>query len=97
DALFALARDRLAPNGVMFVSYNAVPGARIRQTVFGGCCTTPLTASPTRASSLMPRDGWRASLPTVCARPGARRRCVSAKAFVDDTLGEFARLALLVG
>lgn len=34
DALFALAQDRLAPNGVMFVSYNALPGARIRQTVW---------------------------------------------------------------
>jgi protein-L-isoaspartate O-methyltransferase len=34
DALFALAQARLAPNGVMFVSYNALPGARIRQTVW---------------------------------------------------------------
>jgi protein-L-isoaspartate O-methyltransferase len=34
DALFALAQERLAPNGVMFVSYNALPGARIRQTVW---------------------------------------------------------------
>ena len=34
DALFELAGKRLAPNGVMFVSYNALPGCRIRQTAW---------------------------------------------------------------
>ncbi|MEP6678023.1 MAG: class I SAM-dependent methyltransferase [Betaproteobacteria bacterium] len=34
DALFALAQDRLAPKGVMFVSYNALPGARVRQAAW---------------------------------------------------------------
>ena len=31
DALFALARDRLSADGVLYVSYNALPGCRIRQ------------------------------------------------------------------
>ena len=31
DALFALARERLSPDGVLYVSYNALPGCRIRQ------------------------------------------------------------------
>ena len=30
DSLFALARERLAANGVMFVSYNALPGSQVR-------------------------------------------------------------------
>ena len=34
DALFALARDRLAPCGVMFVSFNALPGSHVRQAVW---------------------------------------------------------------
>lgn len=34
DALFALAAGRLAPNGVMFVSYNALPGCRVRQAAW---------------------------------------------------------------
>jgi SAM-dependent methyltransferase len=31
DALFALARERLAPGGVLYVSYNVLPGYRMRQ------------------------------------------------------------------
>lgn len=31
DGLFAMAAQRLAPNGVMFVSFNALPGCRVRQ------------------------------------------------------------------
>lgn len=34
DGLFALARERMAPNGVMFVSFNALPGCRIRQVTW---------------------------------------------------------------
>ncbi len=34
DALFALAARRLAPNGVMFVSYNTLPGCRVRQAAW---------------------------------------------------------------
>jgi SAM-dependent methyltransferase len=34
DALFALAARRLAPNGVMFVSFNALPGCRVRQATW---------------------------------------------------------------
>ena len=34
DGLFALAARRLAPNGVMFVSYNALPGCRVRQATW---------------------------------------------------------------
>jgi len=34
DGLFALAGERLAPNGVMFVSFNALPGCRIRQATW---------------------------------------------------------------
>jgi SAM-dependent methyltransferase len=34
NALFALAARRLAPNGVMYVSYNALPGCRVRQAAF---------------------------------------------------------------
>jgi len=34
DALFALARTRLAQNGVMYVSYNALPGSGVRQTAW---------------------------------------------------------------
>ena len=34
DALFALAEARLAPKGVMFVSFNVLPGCRIRQAVW---------------------------------------------------------------
>ena len=33
DALMALVGRLLSPNGVAFVSYNALPGARIRQSV----------------------------------------------------------------
>jgi SAM-dependent methyltransferase len=31
DALFGLARERLAPGGVLYVSYNVLPGYRLRQ------------------------------------------------------------------
>ncbi len=34
DGLFALAAARLAPNGVMFVSFNAFPGCRVRQATW---------------------------------------------------------------
>ena len=34
DGLFALARQRLSPDGVMFVSFNAMPGCRIRQATW---------------------------------------------------------------
>lgn len=34
DALFALASERLAPNGIMYVSYNVLPGCRIRQAAW---------------------------------------------------------------
>ena len=34
DAVFALARARLSPNGVMFVSWNALPGCRVRQAAW---------------------------------------------------------------
>jgi SAM-dependent methyltransferase len=34
DSLFALAQQRLAPDGVLFVSYNAFPGCRVRQAAF---------------------------------------------------------------
>jgi SAM-dependent methyltransferase len=34
DALFSLARERLAPNGLMFVSYNVYPGCHVRQAVW---------------------------------------------------------------
>jgi len=34
DALLALGGERLTPNGVMFVSYNALPGCRVRQAAW---------------------------------------------------------------
>ena len=34
DSLFALAKARLAPSGVMFVSFNALPGCRVRQAAW---------------------------------------------------------------
>jgi protein-L-isoaspartate O-methyltransferase len=34
DGLFAMAAQRLAPNGVMFVSFNALPGSRVRQAAW---------------------------------------------------------------
>jgi len=34
DALFELAARRLAPNGVMYVSYNTYPGCRVRQAAW---------------------------------------------------------------
>jgi len=34
DGLFALARARLAANGVMFVSYNALPGSQVRRAAW---------------------------------------------------------------
>jgi protein-L-isoaspartate O-methyltransferase len=34
DALFALAADRLAANGILFVSYNTFPGCRVRQAAW---------------------------------------------------------------
>jgi len=34
DRLFALARERLSPCGVLYVSYNALPGARVRETAW---------------------------------------------------------------
>jgi protein-L-isoaspartate O-methyltransferase len=34
DALFALAQRTLAPNGVMFVSFNVLPGCRVRQAAW---------------------------------------------------------------
>ena len=34
DGLFAMAAQRLAPNGVMFVSFNALPGCRVRQAAW---------------------------------------------------------------
>ena len=34
DSLFALAAQRLAPNGVLFVSYNAYPGCHIRRAAW---------------------------------------------------------------
>jgi protein-L-isoaspartate O-methyltransferase len=34
DSLMALAAARLAPNGVMFVSFNALPGCRVRQATW---------------------------------------------------------------
>jgi SAM-dependent methyltransferase len=34
DALFALAARRLAPNGILYVSYNVLPGCRVRQAAW---------------------------------------------------------------
>jgi len=34
DALFALAHERLASDGVMFVSFNVLPGCRVRQAAW---------------------------------------------------------------
>jgi SAM-dependent methyltransferase len=34
DALFALAAERLAPDGVMYVSFNVLPGCRVRQAAW---------------------------------------------------------------
>ena len=34
DAMFALAEQRLAPNGVLYVSFNVLPGCRIRQAAW---------------------------------------------------------------
>lgn len=34
DALFALAAERLAPNGVLYVSFNVLPGCRLRQAAW---------------------------------------------------------------
>jgi SAM-dependent methyltransferase/methyltransferase-like protein len=34
DALFALAAERLSPNGLLFVSYNVYPGCHIRRAVW---------------------------------------------------------------
>ena len=34
DALFALACGRLAPNGILYVSYNVLPGCRVRQAAW---------------------------------------------------------------
>ncbi len=34
DALFALAARRLAPNGILFVSYNALPGCHLRRAAW---------------------------------------------------------------
>lgn len=34
DGLFALAATRLAANGIMFVSFNALPGSRVRQAAW---------------------------------------------------------------
>ncbi len=34
DGLFALASAQLAPNGVMFVSFNVLPGCRVRQATW---------------------------------------------------------------
>jgi SAM-dependent methyltransferase len=34
DALFALVAKRLSPNGVMFVSFNVLPGCRVRQAAW---------------------------------------------------------------
>jgi predicted O-methyltransferase YrrM len=34
DALFALAANRLSPNGLMFVSFNVLPGCHVRQAAW---------------------------------------------------------------
>jgi hypothetical protein len=34
DALFALAAGRLAPDGIVYVSFNVLPGCRIRQAAW---------------------------------------------------------------
>ena len=34
DALFALASGRLARNGILYVSYNVLPGCRVRQAAW---------------------------------------------------------------
>jgi 2-polyprenyl-3-methyl-5-hydroxy-6-metoxy-1,4-benzoquinol methylase len=34
DALFAVAAERLAPHGVVFVSFNVLPGCRVRQAAW---------------------------------------------------------------
>jgi SAM-dependent methyltransferase len=34
DALFALAAERLAPNGIVYVSFNVLPGCRVRQAAW---------------------------------------------------------------
>jgi protein-L-isoaspartate O-methyltransferase len=34
DALFALAAERLAPNGILYVSFNVLPGCRVRQAAW---------------------------------------------------------------
>jgi SAM-dependent methyltransferase len=34
DALFALAAERLAPAGIMYVSFNVLPGCRVRQAAW---------------------------------------------------------------
>ena len=34
DALFALAAQRLTPNGILYVSFNVLPGCRIRQAAW---------------------------------------------------------------
>jgi SAM-dependent methyltransferase len=34
DALFALAAERLAPDGILYVSFNVLPGCRVRQAAW---------------------------------------------------------------
>ena len=83
DALLALAARRLAPNGVMFVSYNTFPGCHIRQAAWA-ILHAHVDALPTARERL---DAARA-LCALLAQPGATQ--TENDAFIRV---EFARLA----
>ncbi len=83
DALLALAAQRLAPNGVMFVSYNTFPGCHVRQAAWE-IMHAHVDALPTARERL---DAARA-LCALLAQPGATQ--TENDAFMR---AEFARLA----
>lgn len=83
EALLALAARRLAPNGVMFVSYNTYPGCHVRQAAWA-ILHAHVDALPTARERL---DAARA-LCALLAQPGATQ--TGNDAFIR---AEFARLA----
>lgn len=83
EALLALAERRLAPNGVMFVSYNTFPGCHVRQVAWE-ILHAHVDALPTVRERL---DAARA-LSAMLAEPGATQ--TDNDAFIR---AEFAKIA----
>ncbi len=79
DGLLALCRARLAPQGIAFVSYNALPGSRVRQMLREMLLENIDATAPARARLLAARRFLRLLLESELAA-GAWRALLEAEA-----------------